>query len=79
MLRMQYPLKGKTRDDKKPYLAAYDEIIIGFGKNVNETVFDQNRIGLMLGYRFNPAVRIEGGYFNQIVQLPREINGRNVF
>lgn len=85
MFRMQYPLKGNTLDDGEFYAAAYDEIFIGFGKNVNENVFDQNRIGLLFGYRFGPKLRIEGGYFNQILQLPREItlpgesNGRNVF
>jgi hypothetical protein len=85
MFRMQYPLKGKTIDDREFYAAAYDEIFIGFGKNVNENVFDQNRIGLLLGYRFSKKIRIEGGFFNQILQLPREItlpdspNGRNVF
>jgi hypothetical protein len=82
---MQCPLKGKTIDDKEWYAAAYDEIFIGFGKNVNENVFDQNRVGLLIGYRFNKKWRIEGGYFNQIVQLPREITlpgsstGQNVF
>lgn len=85
LFRMQYPLKGKTLDDKEFYAAAYDEIFIGFGKNVNENVFDQNRIGLLLGYRVNHKFRIEGGFINQIVQLPREItlpggtNARNVF
>jgi hypothetical protein len=33
----------------------------------------------LLGYRFNKSVRIEGGYLNQIVQLGREVGGRNVF
>jgi len=85
LFRMQYPLKGNTLDDKEFYAAAYDEIFIGFGKNVNENVFDQNRIGLLLGYRVSNKFRIEGGFLNQIVQLPREItlpgsaNARNVF
>lgn len=79
LYRMQLPLKGNTLDNKEPYLAAYDELFIGFGRNVNENVFDQNRIGFLIGYRFNPAVRIEGGYLNQIVQLGREVGGRNVF
>jgi hypothetical protein len=26
---------------------------MGFGKNVNENVFDQNRLAILLGYRFN--------------------------
>lgn len=79
MFRMQVSLKGKTIVDKTPYAALYDEIFLGFGKNVNENVFDQNRLGLLLGYRFSSKVRMEGGFLSQIVQLPREIGGRNVF
>jgi len=79
MHRMQIPLKGKIITDKTPYAAIYDEIILGFGKNVNENVFDQNRLGVLLGYRFSSKVRIEGGFLSQIVQLPREVNNRNVF
>lgn len=79
MFRMQLPLKGKSIDDKTPYIALYDEIFIGFGENVNENIFDQNRFGLLIGYKFNKTVRIEGGYLNQQVQLGREIGGRNVF
>jgi hypothetical protein len=79
MLRLQRSLIGKTLEDKEPYLAAYDEILVGFGKNVNENIFDQNRLGLLLGYRFSPKFRMEAGYISQIVQLAREIGGRNVF
>lgn len=79
MFRMQMPLKSKEIKDKTPYLAIYDEIFLGFGKNVNENIFDQNRLGMVLGYRFNSQVRIEAGYLNQILQLGREVNNRNVF
>jgi hypothetical protein len=79
MFRVQLPLKGTTIADNTPYLALYDEILIGFGKNVNENVFDQNRFGALLGYRFNAKLRLEGGYLNQIAQLAREVEGRNVF
>jgi len=79
MFRIQMPLKGKSIDDKTPYIALYDEVFIGFGPNVNENIFDQNRIGLLLGYKFNTSFRVEGGYLNQTLQLGREINGRNVF
>ncbi len=79
MFRIQIPLKGKTIEDKTPYLAIYDEIFVGFGKNVNENVFDQNRLGILLGYRFNSLLRIEAGYLNQRLQLGREVNNRNVF
>ena len=79
LFRVQMPLKGTEITNKTPYLAAYNEILIGFGKNVNENIFDQNRIGLLLGYRFNNTFRIEGGYLNQRVQLGREIEQKNVF
>ena len=79
MIRVQVPLKGNEIKDKTPYLAFYDEIFVGFGKNVNMNVFDQNRIGILLGYRFNKNIRIEGGYLNQTVQLGRQIDGQNVF
>lgn len=79
MLRFQIPLKGKTIEDKTPYFVVYNEIFIGFGKNVNENIFDQNRFGLLLGYRLNKNLRLEGGYLNQIVQLGREVSGSNVF
>lgn len=79
MYRMQIPLKGKTIADKTPYAAIYDEIFLGFGKNVNENVFDQNRLGILLGYRFSSKVRVEAGFLSQIAQLPREVNNSNVF
>lgn len=79
MFRAQIPLKGKSIENKTPYVAIYDEIFIGFGENVNENIFDQNRIGVLLGYKFNNTLRIEGGYLNQTLQLGREVDNRNVF
>lgn len=78
MARIQRSLKGKTIDDKTPYAAAYNEIFIGFGQNVNQNIFDQNRLGILLGWRFSKQLRIEGGYFNQLLQLPRRVNNLNV-
>lgn len=79
MFRMQLPLRGQEVKDKKPYIAMYDEVFIGFGKNVNANVFDQNRLGLLLGYRFNKTIRLEAGYLSQIVQFGRQLNGQNIF
>ena len=73
MPRLDVPL------DKNWYAAMYDEIFIGFGKQVGENVFDQNRLAVMLGYKFSKTVRLEGGFLSQIVQLPREIDNKNVF
>jgi Protein of unknown function (DUF2490) len=79
MGRLQLPLKGKLIKDKTLYMAIYDEIFIGFGKNVNANIFDQNRIGILVGYRFNKNIRIEGGYLNQTIQFGRQLNGQNIF
>ncbi|HRA60376.1 MAG TPA: DUF2490 domain-containing protein [Bacteroidia bacterium] len=79
MCRFQVPLKGREITDKTPYVAVYDELFIGFGKNVNANIFDQNRIGVLLGFRFNKNVRIEAGYLNQTLQFGRQITGQNVF
>jgi hypothetical protein len=77
--KMNLPLKGKTIAAKIPYAVFYDEIFIGFGKNVNANVFDQNRIGAMLGYKFNSTIKLEAGYISQIQQLGRLVNSKNVF
>ena len=79
MVRLQYPLNNKTITDRTWYAAAYDEVLAGFGKNVNANVFDQNRLGLLLGYRFNKTWRVEGGFLQQILQFGRLIDNRNVF
>ena len=79
MFRLQFPLKGSTIGNNTPYAAFYDEILIGFGKNVNENIFDQNRVGILLGYKFNDKIKIEAGYLNQTLQLGREVNTFNVF
>lgn len=79
MLRLQAPLNGSSIKDNTPYFAIYDELFIGFGKNVNANIFDQNRIGVLLGYKFNNNLKIEGGYINQTLQFGRQINSQNVF
>ncbi|MEP6845427.1 MAG: DUF2490 domain-containing protein [Panacibacter sp.] len=68
MPRLDIPLSNKF------YAEALDELAIGFGKNVGENVFDQNRFALMAGYKLNKYVRIEAGYLNQTLQLGRRIN-----
>ena len=79
-LRMQLPLQGPTLDPKEWYIATWNELFVGLGKNVNKNTWDQNRFAALLGYRIHPNLRIEGGFFSQIVQLGREdALGRNIF
>jgi len=74
MLRLQVPLQKEGF-----YVAAYDELFCGFGAEIGENIFDQNRVGILVGYSLSKNFKLEGGYLNQIVQLGREIDGKNVF
>lgn len=71
-LSLQLPLIGPTLDNHEPYLTAYDEIFLNFGRNVKSNVFDQNRVVGGVGYRFTNNFRLEVQYLNQISQ--HEIN-----
>jgi hypothetical protein len=77
--RFRYMPRLDVPINEKWYAALYDEIFIGFGKNVGENVFDQNRVSALVGFKANKNFRIEGGFLNQTVQLGREIEGKNVF
>ena len=78
-MRLAYPLNHKTMTDKTWYMAAYDELFIGFGSNVNQNIFDQNRIGVLAGYQLNKMFRIEGGYLNQTVQQGALVGSKQVY
>lgn len=78
MFRTVYRLLKDAKKYPLPYVAAYDEILIGFGKNVAVNIFDQNRLGCLLGIKLNSSWSIEGGYFNQIVQFSRLVGGQSV-
>ncbi len=78
-LKAIIPLNNKTLTDNTFYATAYDEIFIGFGKNVNLNVFDQNRMGITLGYKFKSKISIEAGWFNQTLQQARPIDNQPVY
>lgn len=67
-LQAEVPLKGPTLDDKELYLTGFDELFMGFGRNVENNVFNQNRILVGLGYQVNDQFQLELGYLNQITQ-----------
>jgi hypothetical protein len=64
MLRTEIPLT----DDKKNYVAIWDEIFFNFGGNVVGNTFDQNRAFLGLGRKLTDTTRLEVGYLEQTVQ-----------
>jgi hypothetical protein len=74
--RTQFPFWAKG--DKQLYSVAADEIFIGAGKNLGTNIFDQNRIFLLLGFKLNKKISIEGGYFNQTLQQGRRINSNTI-
>ncbi|UHG91103.1 DUF2490 domain-containing protein [Spirosoma oryzicola] len=67
-LSLEFPLQGKTIEDKEWYLNAFDELFIGFGRNVNDNVFNQNRLSSGLGYQFTNNAKLELNYLYQIRQ-----------
>jgi hypothetical protein len=74
--RVQQPIY--TKGDKQFYGAAADELFIGAGKNLGTNIFDQNRIFLLLGYKLNKKLSLEGGYFNQTLQQGRRVNNQTI-
>ncbi|RYE24341.1 MAG: DUF2490 domain-containing protein [Sphingobacteriales bacterium] len=78
-IRATVPLNHPKMQDKTWYVVPFDEILIGFGKNVNQNIFDQNRLGLLFGMQYNKAVKAEIGYFNQTVQQGALVSGNEVF
>lgn len=64
MLRTTIPLSN----DKKWYLALWDEAFFNFGSNVSMNYFDQNRAFIGLGRQLTTTTKLEIGYMEQTVQ-----------
>jgi hypothetical protein len=80
MVRIQLPLQKLGNSNKSSkYLAAYNEVFIGFGKNVHANIFDQNRVGIVFGYNVNKHLKIEAGVMNQTLEFGRVVDGQNIF
>jgi len=79
MGRVQCPLFPKSTSGSLPYLALYDEVFWGMGDKKSDYVFDQNRLGILLGKTINRMLRIELGYLNQVIRYGRTINGFRAF
>ena len=77
----EIPLKGSAIDDGEFYINFFDELFIGFGRNVGQNVFNQNRISGGLGYQIQESFSLELNYLNQISQHPEvdPITGKSVF
>jgi hypothetical protein len=78
-LRGEIPLHKKAAAKKNWSIVVQDEIFIGWGKNIGINIFDQNRIGILLGYKLNKLVKLEAGYLNQTLQQGKLVNNKAVF
>lgn len=67
LVRATLPLAGRTLDANEPYLSAYEELFVSWGRNVQRNVFDQNRLYGAVGWRAGGTTRIEAGYLQQLV------------
>lgn len=72
-LRLAVPLLGKQMVPGMPYVVAADELMLNFGRNIQSSFFDQNRLYAGLGYVVSKTMSFEGGYLNQML---RQRNGR---
>jgi hypothetical protein len=72
--RMRYqltailPLQGSTLDNYEWYFNFFDEVFIGFGANVGNNVFNQNRLSGGIDYQFKKSFKTELNYLYQITQ-----------
>lgn len=64
MLRTSIPLT----EDKKTYLAVWDEVYLNFGGNILKNHFDQNRAFIGIGRKLSPTMRLEVGFMEQTLQ-----------
>ncbi|UYQ94355.1 DUF2490 domain-containing protein [Chitinophaga horti] len=77
--RTQIALNNPTMTDNTIYASVYDELFIGFGGQILNNIFDQNRVGIMAGYRLNKRFSVEAGFLSQIVQQARPVSGSDVY
>ncbi len=67
--QVQIPLNNPALTPKTWFINVSDEIFLGFGKNVEKNILDQNRIFAGLGYRFNEQLNMQMAYqFQYIVK-----------
>jgi hypothetical protein len=78
-LRTEIPVNFKTSATGKWRIILQDEVFIGWGKNIGANIFDQNRVGILLGYKLNKNIKLEAGYLNQVLQQSKRINDKAVF
>ncbi|MBC7896166.1 MAG: DUF2490 domain-containing protein [Cytophagaceae bacterium] len=75
LARATVPLQGTTLEPREWFVNVANEVMLNFGANINQNVFDQNRTQLTVGRRLTSDVRLEVGYMDHLVLRP---SGRQV-
>lgn len=75
LVRGTLPLQGATLDPNEWFVSLADELFMNWGANIQQNVFDQNRIMLTAGRRLGSRHRLEVGYMDHLVERP---NGRQL-
>ncbi|QKZ14219.1 DUF2490 domain-containing protein [Spirosoma sp. KUDC1026] len=75
------PLQGQRIDNGEFYANFFAELFIGFGQNVGNDIFNQNRLSAGPGYQIRDNLKLELNYINQIKQhaTPEPTSDRPVF
>ncbi|MBL8982153.1 MAG: DUF2490 domain-containing protein [Gemmatimonadetes bacterium] len=75
LVRATVPLQGTTLDVNEWFVTVGDELFMNWGANVQQNVFDQNRLMGSVGRRLGSRMRLEVGYTEQLIERP---NGRQL-
>jgi Protein of unknown function (DUF2490) len=75
LVRATVPLQGPTLDSNEWFVTIGDELYMNWGANIQQNVFDQNRIMGTVGRRIGSRVRLEVGYLEQLIE---RANGRQL-
>lgn len=75
LVRTSIPLQGTTLDVGEWFANASTELFMNFGANVNQNIFDQNRLQVTVGRRVSDGLRLEAGYMEQLIE---KANGRQL-
>ncbi len=76
--RFRYLIKVQMLIYKNLYGWIGDELFIGAGKNLGVNIFDQNRLHINFGYKYNNKLSIELGFLNQVLQQGRLVNTKTI-
>jgi len=67
--RTQFAIRHK-KEPTPFYVALQDEVFLNlWGNDISNLLFDQNRFLAAFGYQFNPNLKVDIGYMNQLIQV----------